>query len=98
MGSYNIEQSLSIAPYGIRAKICPSSRRDYHPVHMANDDLSLQTSLTGRSTVFYYKTINYGRQERMLYNDLVGISKLCFSSDIHHMESAYHLRYSRSSE
>ena len=72
MGSSNIERSLSIAQCSIRADICPSSWRDYHPVHMANDNLSLQTSLTGRSTVVYYQTMNYGRQERMLYTTLVG--------------------------
>ena len=28
MGSSNIERSLSIAPYGIRTEICPSSTHD----------------------------------------------------------------------
>ena len=67
-----MERSLSLAQYGIRAEICPSSLHDYHSAHMANDDLSLQISLTGRSTVFYYQTMDYGRRERMLFTTLVG--------------------------
>ena len=45
---------------------------------MDNDDLYLQISRTGRSTVFYYQTMDYGRQERMLYTTLVGSPNYAF--------------------
>ena len=73
MGLSNVERSLSLAQYGIRAEVCPSSWHDYHSVYMANDD--------------------QGCCIRPWW-DL----RIILSSDIYHEESAYHVRYSRSSE
>ena len=73
MGSSNVERSLSLAQYGFRVEICPSSCHDYHSIYMANDD--------------------QGCCVRPWWN-----LRIILSSDIHHEECAFLMRYSRSSE